>query len=397
MTSQRCSMRNRFTHLRRDERGMTMAFVAMGFMAFLTATTLAIDVGMYMSARSQAQNAADAGALSGAIAIAFNDFDNRNAGGPAVSAAISAATANAMVGEAPSVLPGDVTFPNDPAGNPTRVKVAVYRNAERLNQIPTIFGRLFGVDAVNISAVATAEASQANAMTCVKPFMIPDKWTESSGAFDPLSSRFEMYDNHGNLLPPGSRDTYVAANQSGYTGYTDNDRGTELILRAGTGNNIEPTAYQSWSMPGNNGMIGSDFYRENISGCNRTIIPLNLDNPLYLTQEPGAVTGPTGQGVDALIAKDPTAYWDRSCRCVRGSNAAISPRVTPLPLYDPKKYAEGKANGRNADFWLANIMGFFVDRRVGNQVYGYITAISGMADGTPAPSGAFPVAIRLVE
>ena len=84
-------MRNRLRHLRHDERGMTMAFVALGFMAFLTATTLAIDVGMYMSARSQAQNSADAGALSGAIALAFNDFDNRNAGGPAVSAAISAA------------------------------------------------------------------------------------------------------------------------------------------------------------------------------------------------------------------------------------------------------------------------------------------------------------------
>jgi Flp pilus assembly protein TadG len=104
-------MRNRIRHLRRDERGMTMAFVALGFMAFLTATTLAIDVGMFMSARSQAQNAADAGALSGAVALAFNDFDNRNAGGPAVSAAISAAQSNVMVGEAPSVLPADVTFP----------------------------------------------------------------------------------------------------------------------------------------------------------------------------------------------------------------------------------------------------------------------------------------------
>jgi hypothetical protein len=72
--------------------------------------------------------------------------------------------------------------------------------------------------------------------------------------------------------------------------------------------------------------------------------------------------------------------------------------VTPLPLYDPKKYAQGKANGRNADFWLANIMGFFIDRRQGNQVYGYITPISGLVNpNVPVPAGAFPVAIRLVE
>jgi hypothetical protein len=113
-------MHNRIRHLRRDERGMTMAFVAMGFMAFLTATTLAIDVGMFMAARSQAQTAADSGALSGAIALAFNDFNNRSASGPAVSAAISAAQSNLMVGTAPSVLPADVTFPNDPTGQPTR-------------------------------------------------------------------------------------------------------------------------------------------------------------------------------------------------------------------------------------------------------------------------------------
>jgi Flp pilus assembly protein TadG len=391
-------MRNRIQHLRRDERGMTMAFVAMGFMAFLTATTLAIDVGMYMSARSQAQNAADAGALAGAIALGFNDFDNRNAGGPAVSAAISAAQANAMIGAAPSVLPADVTFPNDPAGHPTRVKVSVYRNSERDNEIPTIFGKIFGVESVNIAATATAEASQASAMTCVKPFMIPDRWAEASGSFNPMTSTFQMYDNRGNLLPAGSRDTYVPANQSGYTGYTDDDRGTQLILRAGTGNNIEPTAYQSWSMPGNNGLIGGEFYRNNIKGCNTTIISIDLNNPLYLTQEPGAMEGPTNQGIDELIALDPNARWDTGCRCVRGSNKPISPRVTPLPLYDPKKYAEGKANGRNADFWLANILGFFIDRRQGNQVYGYITPISGLINpNVPAPAGAFPVAIRLVE
>ena len=392
-------MRNRIRHLRRDERGMTMAFVAMGFMAFLTATTLAIDVGMFMAARSQAQTAADAGALSGAVALAFNDFNNRSASGPAVSAAISAAQSNLMVGTAPSVLPADVTFPNDPTGQPTRVHVAVYRSAARTNEVPTIFGAIFGVNSVDINASATAEAARANAMRCLKPFMIPDRWTEASGGFNPLTSVFEMYDNQGNLLPLGSRDSYVPANQPGYTGWTSADKGTELILRAGNGNNIEPTAYQSWSMPGNNGLIGAEWYKNNISGCNQMLITLDLNNPLFLLQEPGAMQGPTTAGIDLLIAQDPNAHWDTSCLCVRGSNAPISPRVTPLPLYDPKKYAEGKANGRNADFWLANILGFFIDRREGSQVYGFITQVTGVINPNagPAPANAFPVAIRLVE
>ena len=35
---------------------------------------LAIDVGMLMTARSQAQNSADAGALAGAIALIYDDY-----------------------------------------------------------------------------------------------------------------------------------------------------------------------------------------------------------------------------------------------------------------------------------------------------------------------------------
>ena len=62
-------MRNQMRRLRRDERGMTFVFIGLGFMAFMAATTLAIDVGMFMTSKSQAQNAADAGALSGAIAL----------------------------------------------------------------------------------------------------------------------------------------------------------------------------------------------------------------------------------------------------------------------------------------------------------------------------------------
>src|SRR3954452_22827617 len=109
-------MHQRILHLGRDERGMSLVFVSVAFMAALSATTLAIDVGMFMTARSQAQNAADAGALAGAVALYFNDFDDRTSTGPAVTSAISAARANAVMAAAPSVLPADVTFPNDPAG-----------------------------------------------------------------------------------------------------------------------------------------------------------------------------------------------------------------------------------------------------------------------------------------
>ena len=59
------------------------------------------------------------------------------------------------------------------------------------------------------------------------------------------------------------------------------------------------------------------------------------------------MNGPTIQGAEALIAKDPGAYWDTATNKVKGSTAgAQSPRVFPIPLYDPIVYDSGKRNGR---------------------------------------------------
>jgi hypothetical protein len=154
--------------------------------------------------------------------------------------------------------------------------------------------------------------------------------------------------------------------------------------------------YYSWSMPTN---TGADDYRGNIAGCNQTVIPINPSTPYYMTQEPGNMVGPTEQGIDDLIARDPDATFDASCTCIRNSTYGVSPRITPIPLYDPIYYATGKQNGRNADFKLANVIGFFVERRSGDQVYGYVMPLLGIiAPGAgPAPSGSFPRAIRLVQ
>src|SRR5437016_7446523 len=126
-------MLTRLRHVRHDERGMSFVYVGMGFMAFLSATTLAIDVGMFMTARSQAQTSADAGALAGAVALYFNDFNDRSPSGPAVQSAINTSQSNAVISGIVSVTPADVTFPLDPNGQPNRVKVDVFRTADKGN------------------------------------------------------------------------------------------------------------------------------------------------------------------------------------------------------------------------------------------------------------------------
>ena len=142
-------------------------------MAFMAAGMLAIDVGMLMTSRAQAQNAADAGAFAGAIALAYNDYDDRSASGPAVTGAIAAAKANTVMHQEVSIDPADVEFPNDPTGLPNRVTVTVRRTAARGNPLSTFMAAFFGQPSADISATATAESVKANAESCVKPGRSP--------------------------------------------------------------------------------------------------------------------------------------------------------------------------------------------------------------------------------
>jgi Flp pilus assembly protein TadG len=382
---------NRLRRVRRDESGMSYVFIGMGMMAFLTATMLAIDVGMLLTGRNQAQNAADAGALAGATALVFNDFNDRTPTGPAVTNARNAALANKVMGKDVSVNPSDVTFPVNPnSGQNDRVRVDVYRTANRGNPVSLLMARAFGHQTASIDATATAEAAPANAMNCVKPFTIPDKWIEKQTPAWDASDTYDAFDNKGK--PLANPDIYIPADQPGYTGYNmETDRGLRLMIRAGTGNNITPSFYFSWAIGGSSG--GND-YRWNIANCNTTIVRWGE----LMTQEPGNMVGPTIQGANDLYNQDPTAYWDTSCNCVK-SPKQKSPRVFPIPLYDPIYYDSGKRNGRNADLKMANWIGFFMEEIQGNNIYGRITPIKGLIKGNlpEAPDGVFPRAIRLVK
>jgi putative Flp pilus-assembly TadE/G-like protein len=378
-------MLKRLRNLCFDERGMSFAFVGIGLMTFMAATTLAVDVGMFMTARTQAQTSADAGALAGATALVFNSWADRSASGPAVQSSISAASQNTVMAGVVSVQPSDVTFPVGPTGS-NRVKVDVYRTAGRSNPVSTLLGSLLGMSTIDIAATATAEAAPAGGMTCVKPFIIPDKWTElTSPPWDMNTSVYEHYDNHGNELNP--HDVYNPAN-----GYSAADKGTVLILRAGGGNNIRPTFYFSWAMPGN---TGASWYEENIVHCNTTVI----ERGYVATQEPGNMMGPTISGLQALLDQDPGAIWVNDATGGHyQSNMNPSPRVFPIPLYNPEEYEKGKQTGRTAELIVANWLGFFLERIQGNEAYGRIFPITGVTS-TSAPTPATPLAyvIHLVQ
>jgi hypothetical protein len=379
-----------------DERGMTLISAGAGIMAFMGATMLAIDVGMMMSARSQAQNAADAGALAGAMALYFDDWNNRTSSGPAVQNAITAATsaANHVMGDPASVRADDVTFPEV-----DRVSVTVHRTSERDNPLLPWIAPLFNIDEVDVRATAIARVAPANGIQCVMPFAIPDKWIENqTGPWDP-DDTFEAYynggRNKGERMPDA--DVYIPPGSDGYTGYSplpppEGDRGTQLVLKAGTGSNLAPSFYFPWAIPGN---MGADDFEQSIAFCNQYRLRLR-DGGLPLTPEPGAMDGPTRHGIEQLIASDPAARWDEI------NNRPIvtvhpTRRIVGIPVFNPEIWDEGKQNSRNADVVSVNVIGFFIEGFRGNDVVGRITPITGTLSEGPAPEGVFPAAIVLVR
>jgi Flp pilus assembly protein TadG len=394
-------MLNRIQRLRRDQSGMSYVFIGLSMMAFISASMLAIDVGMLMTARSQAQNSADAGALAGATALIFDSYTDRSAGGPAVTSAIRASQMNNVMAGQVSVGPADVEFLNSPTtGEANRVKVSVRRTASRGNPVATLIAKYFGRVTSDIGATATAEASPANAMDCVKPFTIPDKWIEKQTPPWDTSDTYDAYSNKG--VPLANPDIYIPAYTSdgypdpSYTGYrmfgTPNDVGTALTIRAGTGNNISPSMYFSLAMTNDTG--GSD-YRWNIANCNTKHYHWGDG----LVQEPGDMMGPTIQGIDELIAMDYNAHYNPSTQKVEGSAYGNhSPRIFPIPLYDPTYYDEGKRNGRNASLKTANWICFFAQSTNGNNITGVIVPCIGTYDKNgPAPNAALPRTIRLIQ
>lgn len=373
----------------RDERGMTLIMVGMGFLAFMSATMLAVDVGMLMVARTQAQKSADAGALAGAVALVFDDFDDRSDTGPAKQNAISAATSNVndVINSQVSVIPADVTFPAL-----EKVRVVVNRTTERGNPVLTFIAPMVGIDSVDVGAVAVAEVVPANAATCIKPWAVPDKYIEVHNPTDEINMYCETGPCKGQPLP--DPDIYKDIDHGAdYTGYKPDpkgpDYGRQVTLKPGNPHQaINSSHFFPIALPGGN---GADWYEENIFGCWDGVATIGNMVPT----EPGNMTGPTTSGVQQLIDRDPGAQWSNG----EIVNAAMtpSPRIVVLPVFDPNVYEASRQHGRQ-DMKIANFVGFFIEELNGNSVVGRMVPALGLVRGPgPASPNSYLKQIRLVE
>jgi Flp pilus assembly protein TadG len=184
-----------------NEKGATIALVAVSMVALLGFAALAVDVGHLLNTRTESQRVADAAALAGAGHLLVDPDDSLGA----VNEAITFASRNGVNGVAASLQPGDVDVDLDSM----IVTARVYNTTDRGNAPGTFFAKVLGINTVNVVTYARAWAAPANGIEaggtvqdCVLPVGLLDYYdTDGDGQYTPGEPQFGFDESdHGKLL-----------------------------------------------------------------------------------------------------------------------------------------------------------------------------------------------------
>ncbi|MDR1989050.1 MAG: pilus assembly protein TadG-related protein [Acidobacteriaceae bacterium] len=379
---------------RRDERGVILIQVALIALTMLGLAAFVVDLGAAWTARAQAQTAADAGALAGAISLEFDDatWPALPPAGAVVNAARTTAqlAANQIMGASGAIEVLGQCPPFLPAGkNENCIRVNVYRDGTNgSTAISSYFARVFGIDTQPIRATATAQVMMANSTGCMRPWFIVDRYidTNNNNKFDP---GIDVY------TPPGWRVP------------DDVGQATTFYQHGG------PSSYGQLDIGS-----GGNAIRDAIQNC---AAGYKIQIGDVVATKPGANVGPETQGMDALMSWDPNAHFDPttheivgscapSCSCSSGPASCPyggqqSPRIVQAAVCAPTEAAcDGTVSGSSV-ITVINLLSFFITgySSSGNNLD--ITAVllksggdvSGGGGSGSGQAGAFVTAVRLVQ
>jgi hypothetical protein len=305
-----------------SDRGNTLFIMAGIMVVLLAVAALAIDLVTFYAARVEAQRAADAAALAGAQAFMSSNCTTLAtgcvAGGPqeatAKALAEAAGNANSIYGANADIQDSDISF-SYPNSYEPQITVAAARDANHLGPLPTIFGKVLGIQTVNVSATATAEAFNPSGTgdsigaNCLKPWLFPNCDPDHTGG---TGTAF-----NANCL--GGQDAFVtgsASNESivhpglAPTGVI----GETFVVKPGDPSAAPaPSQFYPVVLPPNpnspslcpaaastfNGTGGAALYEQNICCCNE--YEFVCGQSVTVSFETGNMQGPTEHGVECLI------------------------------------------------------------------------------------------------
>ena len=343
---------------RRDERGVTLVFMAITVFLTLGMAAIAIDYGMIKTQETEAQRAMDSAALAGASAFMESGTDAVHIA-TAKARAKDFATKNKVGGQ--TVDTAEVNAGGGVVVDVTKERVDVYW---RRDGIRTWFANTFGISTMGIKSHAAAVAAVGGVETsCLKPFLIPDIWQETNIAAQDKNNNRAIDGNPPevwNYEPPGSggSDRYLKYDpkastdslvlQTGYgsawrsalTTYPS-DKGLPMLLKPQLGN--DPLRHGNWYYLLDGPEPNTEKQIE--SGCISAGIG---DTPNFKT---GGTTGGVKNGIKDLVKLDAGASWDDATHTITGSSypGETSPRVIIVGLFDPKYIKGANRNDKPED------------------------------------------------
>src|SRR5437773_6985423 len=163
-----------------SERGATLVHVGISMLGLIVFSGFVVDYGVMWESRRQAQNAADAGALAGAISR-INEDQSANpstTSGPVYQSIVNTVGFNPIWGVAPP--PDTVTMDwNCPDGTTTCVHVDVFRDGtNNSTTLPTFVMQIANIQSQGTKAHAIAQIFPANATGCMRPWFVIDRYTD---------------------------------------------------------------------------------------------------------------------------------------------------------------------------------------------------------------------------
>jgi Tfp pilus assembly protein PilX len=337
------------------QEGFVLVVVAALLVALIGFLALAVDIGVLYSARTSAQQVADAAALAGAFTF-INDTQSPQPQ-TASNNALQMALNNSILGQ--PVGTADVNINVDVGNRRVTVDVQSTQN--------TYFAQVLGPQTATVGVEAVAEAAQySTGSACAKPWFIPNTLFGSGGACDACAAN--------QVLTSGGQ----------VTAFAQSNIGQQFTLKSQDPSGaIAPGQFYAIRLPGSS---GANDYSNNIATCSNTYVRCGDS----YTTEQGNMVGPTVQGVKALVGDPPTDTW-----------VAVGQYQTPYGLSDTSKDVvvapiwdscgttgfcpAGNFPSGSATVQIIGFAAFFLDGVQGNNVVAHLINVSSCG-----PSGSGP-------
>lgn len=315
--------------LHSNERGNSLIIFAISLPIFIAVAAVSIDGGMMLFSKVELRNAVDAAALAGSSGLLIDLATAR-------SRAVVVGSANSVLSSPVAIAQEDVTFP-------TASQIRI----DGSHTVQLFFAPVVGLEETVIRVTTIAQLSSITGSDGVASWAMPASQL-SYGAQVTLSV--------GELgASPGGLTTLYAVC------YPPVNRGTP--------------------------QSGASAYEQNLINGSEMVVYVGDE----LLVQPGNMTGPTIQAIDAIINSDPDAYWDGTV--VAGSDfpGFSSPRILKIAFFDP---ADPPGMGRDTVF-VTGLGAFFLEGRQGQDVVGRFIKI--LTSGVTGGSSMGLYSVRLIS